>query len=168
MTCLEVQSKIIAYIDGNLEKDKKIEFLRHIQYCDECKEELDIYFTMIEGMKQLDQNETLTKDFSKALDKKIENELKQNRNKKGLMRSSFVVVLLVVFSCALFAYNNFLDMLYQEEQAQLKQAQGEYYYFETFDDYMFQPEKRELVLNVEQDQPEMTFYERIRYYQFMK
>jgi len=168
MTCLEAQSNIIAYIDGNLEKDKKIEFLRHIQYCEECKEELDIYYTMIEGMRQLDQNETLTKDFSKALDKKIETELKQNRNKKGIMRSSFLVILLVAFSFALIVYNNFLDLLYQEEQEKLKQAQGDYYYYETFSDYMFQPEKRELILNVEEEQPEMTFYEKVRYYQFME
>ena len=84
------------------------------------------------------------------------------------MRSSFLVILLVAFSFALIVYNNFLDLLYQEEQEKLKQAQGDYYYYETFSDYMFQPEKRELILNVEEEQPEMTFYEKVRYYQFME
>lgn len=164
MTCLDAQSKIIAYIDGNLEKDRRIEFLKHIQSCEDCKEELDIYYTMIEGMRQLDSNMPLTKDFSQALDKRISLELKQSRQKKGVLRSSVVVVFVGVFTFAIIAYANFLKILHQEEQNQLKLAQGDYYYSETFDDYIFEPEEQELILNVEQDETEMSFYEKIRYY----
>lgn len=168
MTCLETQSKIIAYIDGNLEKDRKIEFLKHIQCCEDCKEELNIYYTMIEGMRQLDSNLPLTKDFSEALDKRIDNELKQSRQKKGVLRSSVALVLVVGLSFAIIAYVNFLNILHQEEQANLKLAQGEYYYSKTFGDYLFEPEKQELVLNVEEPKPEMSFYERVRYHNFIK
>lgn len=164
MTCLETQSKIIAYIDGSLEKDRRIEFLKHIQSCEDCKEELNIYYTMIEGMRQLDSNMPLTKDFSEALDRRISLELKQSRQKKGVIRSSFVVVLIGIFTFAMIAYANFLNLLHQEEQEQLKLAQGEYYYSETFADYIFEPEEQELILNVEQDEPEMNFYEKIRYH----
>lgn len=164
MTCLEAQSKIIAYIDGNLEKERRIEFLKHVQSCEDCKEELDIYYTMIEGMRQLDSNIPLTKDFSEALDKRISFELKQNRQQKGVLQSSFVVVLIGIFTFAIIAYVNFLKILHQDEQNQLKLAQGEYYYSETFGDYIFEPEEQELILNMEQGETEMSFYEKIRYY----
>mgnify|MGYP000786167360 CR=1 FL=1 len=53
MNCLEAQSKIIAYIDNKLEKEEKTDFLKHITRCKDCKEELNIYYTMIEGMRCL-------------------------------------------------------------------------------------------------------------------
>lgn len=164
MTCLETQSKIIAYIDSNLEKDRRIEFLKHIQCCEDCKEELNIYYTMIEGMRQLDSNMPLTKDFSEALDRRINLELKQSRQKKGVIQSSFVMVLIAVFTFAMIAYVNFLNLLHQEEQQKLKLAQGEYFYSETFSEYLFEPDEQELILNVKQDENEMNFYEKIRYY----
>ncbi len=164
MTCLEAQSKIIAYIDGNLEKDRKIEFLKHIQNCEDCKEELNIYYTMIEGMRQLDSNQQLTKDFSMALDKRMEGELKQSRQKKGVLRSSVALVIIGIFTFAVIAYVNFLNLLHQQEQEQLKLAQGQYYYSETFASYLFEPEEKEITLNVEEKEPEKTFYEKVRYY----
>ena len=164
MTCLETQSKIIAYIDGNLEKDRRIEFLKHIQSCEDCKEELNIYYTMIEGMRQLDNNMPLTKDFSEELDRRISQELKQSRQKKGVVQSSFLMALIGIFTFAIIAYVNFLNLLHQEEQDQLKLAQGEYYFSESLSDYFFEPEEQELILNVKQDKTEMNFYEKIRYY----
>ena len=71
MNCLEAQSKIIAYIDNKLEKEEKTDFLKHITRCKDCKEELNIYYTMIEGMRQLDSNLPLSRDFSKELDERI-------------------------------------------------------------------------------------------------
>jgi len=165
MTCLEAQSKIIAYIDYNLEKDQKTEFLKHIQCCENCKDELNIYYTMLEGMRQLDNNMPLSKDFSLELDDRIERELKQNKQKKGFLHSSVVLTVLVAFSFLIIAYVNFLNMLHEDEQAKLKAAQGEYYYSQTFSDYMFEPEEQALVLNVEEETPAMSFYEKIRYYQ---
>ncbi len=167
MTCLEAQSKIIAYIDYNLEKDQKTEFLKHIRCCENCKDELNIYYTMIEGMRQLDNNMPLSKDFSVELDNRIEHELRVNKNKKSVMRSSIVVMVIVLFSFVLLTYANFLNIIHEEEQAKLKAAQGEYYYYQTFDHYMFEPEEHALVINVEEETPEMSFYERVRYYKVL-
>lgn len=167
MTCLEAQSKIIAYIDYNLEKDQKTEFLKHIQCCENCKDELNIYYTMIEGMRQLDNNMPLSKDFSAELDNRIEHELRVNKNKKSVMRSSIAVMAIVMLSFALLTYANFLNIIHEEEQAKLKTAQGEDYYYQTFDRYMFEPEEHALVINVEEETPEMSFYEKVRYYKVL-
>lgn len=164
MTCLEAQSKIIAYIDYNLDKEQKKEFLGHIQCCENCREELDIYYTMIEGMRQLDNNQSLSEDFSMELSNRMEHEMRQNRKKKSLLHSSVVVLFLSVFAVAIVGYVNFLDMLHQDEQAKLKEAQGEYYYSRTFKQLMFEPEEIEYTVNVESTEKELTFYEKVRQY----
>lgn len=164
MTCLEAQSMIIAYIDYNLDKDKKTEFLKHIQCCEDCKEELNIYYTMIEGMRQLDDNMPLSKDFSMELDTRIEHEMRQNKKKRSFIRSSVAVAIIGVFTFLMIAYVNFLNLLHEDEQAKLKAAQGEYYYSQTFSNVLFDPQEEEYTLNMEKEEPDMSFYEKVRYY----
>ena len=44
--CMEIQSQITDYIEGNLAPDKLEEFISHINSCEECREELNIYYTL--------------------------------------------------------------------------------------------------------------------------
>ena len=74
MTCLEAQSKIMAFIEGKLPDDELREFIKHVKNCENCSEELEIYYTLIVGMKELDNEENLSTDFKKELDNKL-NEL---------------------------------------------------------------------------------------------
>lgn len=164
MTCLEAQSKIIAYIDDKLEKEEKQEFLQHVQHCDECREELVIYYTMIVGMRQLDNNLPLPQDFTKELDERMERELKSSRKKKGLLHSSVITGVVALLVLLILGYANFLNLLHDQEQKELKEKQGEYYYSETFHGILFFPEDEDKVLNIHitTDEPEESFYEKIR------
>ncbi|MGN0152815.1 MAG: anti-sigma factor family protein [Lachnospiraceae bacterium] len=170
MTCLEAQSKIIAYIDNNLEKDEKVDFLKHIQGCKDCKEELDIYYTMIEGMRQLDSNMPLSRDFTQELDARMQRELKYNRKKREFFRSSVCIIIVSVLGFFIFGYVNFLNLLHEDEQAKLKEAQGEYYFSETFEHILFEPYEDENIINinVETEQPEQSFYEKIRQHNMLQ
>lgn len=170
MTCLEAQSKIIAYIDNNLEKDEKVDFLKHIQGCKDCKEELDIYYTMIEGMRQLDSNMPLSRDFTQELDARMQRELKYNRKKREFFRSSVCIIIVSVLGFFIFGYVNFLNLLHEDEQAKLKEAQGEYYFSETFGHILFEPYEDENIINinVETEQPEQSFYEKIRQHNMLQ
>lgn len=170
MTCLEAQSKIIAYIEHKLDRNHKQEFLNHVRNCSDCKEELNIYYTMIEGMRQLDENEPLSKDFSADLDRKIEQEINANRKKKDVIRGSFVILFIGVFTFIIAGYVNFLNFVENQEQEKLKEAQGNYYYSDTFDEIIFDPfeERVTLDINVESKEPEPTFYEKIRQYEYLK
>lgn len=170
MTCLEVQSKIIAYIDYNLEKDEKTEFLKHVQNCRDCKEELNIYYTMIEGMRQLDGNMPLTKDFTEELNERIARELKYHKKKREFFRSSVCIVLVGIMGFLIFGYVNFLNILHEDEQAKLKEAQGEYYFSETFDSLLFEPFKEDnrINVNVNTEEPEMDYYEKVRQHNMLK
>ena len=57
MNCLEAQSKIMAFIENKLPDDELREFIKHVRSCKNCYEELDIYYTLIVGMKQLDESD---------------------------------------------------------------------------------------------------------------
>lgn len=170
MTCLEAQSKIIAYIEYNLEKDEKQEFLKHIQCCEECREELVIYYTMIEGMRQLDDNMPLTQDFSEELNWRMQQELKSSRKKRDLMRSSVGIGVVVVLAFLILGYVNFLNLLHEQEQAAIKDRQGDYYYSETFRDVLFSPDDEETMLNINitTEEPTVSFYEKIRKHNVLK
>lgn len=172
MTCLEVQSKLIAYIDNNLEKDEKIDFLRHIQCCEECKEELDIYYTMIEGMRQLDGNMSLSKDFSEELNNRISRELKNDRKRRELFNSSLVIVIIGILGFFVFGYVNFLNLVHEEEQAKIKEKQGNYYFSDTFRDVLFSPDEEKNILEInvstEEAEEEIDIYDKIKQYNMLK
>ncbi len=44
MTCLEFQGLVIRYIKGELSYKEKEDFMEHLSVCEDCKEELEIYY----------------------------------------------------------------------------------------------------------------------------
>lgn len=59
--------------------------------------------------------------------------------------------------------------MHNDEQKKLKEAQGEYYFSETFDDILFEPYEEENVLSINITQEEETdFYEKIREYKILQ
>lgn len=165
MTCLDAQTKIIAYIEGSMDKDTRIDFLKHIKSCDDCREELDIYYNMIEGMRQMDSNMPISRDFSAELNMRIDKELRQSRKKKEFFRYSIFIIIFGVLGFAIIGYIDFLNILYSDEQNKLKDAQGDYYYSDYFDDVLFEPENRILNININVDTTEeKSFYAKVREY----
>jgi hypothetical protein len=56
MDCKEAQKKFIPFIDDKLSVKELDAFLEHIEQCEECREEYDIYYTMIMGTRYLDDS----------------------------------------------------------------------------------------------------------------
>ena len=71
MTCKEAESLVMPYIRDELTDEELEEFLKHIEHCPECREELEIYFTVDVGIKQLD-SETGNYNIKGALEAAIE------------------------------------------------------------------------------------------------
>ena len=46
LTCKEAEKMVMPYIDEELSEDKLDEFLEHIEGCRQCREELEIYYTV--------------------------------------------------------------------------------------------------------------------------
>ena len=47
MTCREAERLVMPYINGELTDAELAEFLKHIDTCEDCREELEIYFTCL-------------------------------------------------------------------------------------------------------------------------
>ena len=54
MKCSEAERKVLPYIRDELAGDELAEFLAHVDSCPSCREELEIYYMVDVGLKQLD------------------------------------------------------------------------------------------------------------------
>lgn len=71
MTCQEAEHLVTPYINDRLSGDELEAFLKHIESCRNCQEELEIYFMVDVGLKQLDKGYG-TFDIAGALERRIE------------------------------------------------------------------------------------------------
>ena len=71
MNHLEAQSYIMPFIEGKLPENKNEDFFIHMNSCPKCREELEIYYTLIVGMKQIDNKQEVATDFSADLDRNL-------------------------------------------------------------------------------------------------
>ena len=55
MTCREAERLVTPYIQDKLSGDELEAFLEHLEHCRNCQEELEIYFMVDVGLKQLDR-----------------------------------------------------------------------------------------------------------------
>ena len=99
----------------------------------------------------------------------MEYELKKSKKKREIFQSSVFLIIAAVAGFCIFGYVNFLNLLREDEQNTLKEAQGDYYYSDTFNEILFEPDKESigLDLNVTTKESEMTFYQRIRQYKML-
>ncbi len=57
MTCRETEQLVMPYIRGELSLETLKDFLEHIDSCDNCSEELEIYYTIYRALEQLDNED---------------------------------------------------------------------------------------------------------------
>lgn len=67
MVCREAERLVTPYINGSIIDEELKEFLKHIETCEERREELKIYLTVDVGIRQLDW-ETGTHNAKGALE----------------------------------------------------------------------------------------------------
>lgn len=73
MECKRAQELITAFINNQLENDdERKDFLEHIDDCRECREELEVTYSLLTAMKQLDENADLSDNYITELNHKIE------------------------------------------------------------------------------------------------
>ena len=60
MECKEIQKLFIPFIDDKLSVSDLAAFLDHMDTCKECREEYDIYYTVIMGMRYLDERQNIS------------------------------------------------------------------------------------------------------------
>lgn len=55
-SCMETQKHVIPFIDDQLSISDLDAFLYHMEHCPDCKEEYDVYYTMLMGMRFLESD----------------------------------------------------------------------------------------------------------------
>lgn len=55
MICREAERLVMPYINGSITDEELKAFVEHIDHCPDCREELEIYFTVDVGIRQLDE-----------------------------------------------------------------------------------------------------------------
>lgn len=98
MTCQEVQSNVVKYVNNQLDIKTLEAFVEHVEGCADCMEELEVYYILLVGMKRLDQdkNESLNfhSDFLKSLEYA---KIRIIRYKHQYIRRRILFILLIVF-----------------------------------------------------------------------
>ncbi len=133
MTHLEAQSYIMPFIEHKVPHDKQEDFVLHMKSCKKCHEELEIYYTLLVGMRQLDNKEVLSTDFNKDLDRDLKALSHGVRNRKSFKVSAFSIILSGVLLVGLFFYAGFLKKIYNFEQFIKSVEQGDQYFKDSFD-----------------------------------
>lgn len=71
MTCKEAERLVVPYMNDELTDEELREFIEHVEACPACWEELEIYYTVAVGIKQLD-SETGNYNIKGALEAAVE------------------------------------------------------------------------------------------------
>lgn len=167
MNCLEAQSKIVAFIEDKLEDGESLEFVRHIRSCENCAEELEIYYTLLVGMKQLDEDQVLSTDFKTQMEEKLNMKYKHIQNRRKLTGSTIALIATGILVVAFLGYKSYQTTLYLQEQEAIKDRQSEYYYSDYFAEALFHPmdyksfDLAEYLNPPEKDEENSSYYERL-------
>ena len=96
MNCIEAQRLIMSFIDDKLDINQLEEFINHINSCPDCMEELEVYYVLLAGMKQLDEDKELSNNYHQDL----MNRLKQSedlifRDKMNHIRKRIILSIMI-------------------------------------------------------------------------
>ncbi len=71
-SCREIEKMVMPYIDHQLDEIQLEQFLKHVKNCPACREELEIYYTVLAGLRQLDSGNGVY-DITGSLEESMEN-----------------------------------------------------------------------------------------------
>ena len=67
-SCREIEKMVMPYINHQLDEVQLEQFLKHIKSCSSCREELEIYYTVSLGLRQLDSGSGVYADAARVFD----------------------------------------------------------------------------------------------------
>lgn len=150
MDCRKVRSLIHLYMDNQLEPEQLEPFIRHINSCPDCYEELEINYIMLEGMRRLEQGDQIAVNFQKELTIKLKKQLSR------IVRQKRTRFQLVVIGICISLFGILLGYFEQEDYSQRFMAnqieeRGPQYFYNQTKYYIFEagsyepPSLREII-----------------------
>lgn len=152
MDCLKAQTCITSYVEEELTGNELKEFLLHVEQCENCREELEIYYTLLVATKQLDEGVLTTSNFAKELDDKIKTQLEQINHWERLNRRTYLTFAFVGLFLVLWTGIKWMKIPVPVLNPQKITWEQEKYFMEVQAlPYMFQPV-------IEQENPISLFF----------
>ena len=97
MDCKRVMELMAQFINDQLDAEDVQAFLDHIDSCPECREELEVNYSLMTAMKQLDEDTDLSDDYIAELNQKIETcYLDELKRKRSCIRRRIVLGVVIV------------------------------------------------------------------------
>ena len=162
MNHIEAQSLITAFIDNKLPSDKQEDFVTHMKNCPDCHKELEIYYTLLVGMRQIDNGEELCEDFDEDLDKNLDRLRGRSSGRRRVIMSTFTLIMIGLIGFMVFFYIQSLGRVYNYEQRSKAAMQGTTYFYRELGSIL---NTRNVLLNEVEVAPEQTegekFYQKI-------
>ena len=168
MNHLEAQSYIMPFIEGRLPESKQLEFVMHMNTCKSCHEELEIYYTLINGMQQLDSKEELTGNYPKDLEKKLIRMQNRAKGRRRFRMSAFSGIIAAVVLFMVVFYGQCLKRVYAFEQDTKASMQGNFYFDRMIGDVLLFNEDRVVEENCRREDEKkaetITAYDKVKAY----
>jgi hypothetical protein len=92
MNCIIAEQMITPYIKWELTDQELADFLKHIDTCKECREELEIYFTIHFALLQLENEQQSPMNISEMLKQNLKSRKQYLVNKRRKKLGMFIVV----------------------------------------------------------------------------
>ena len=169
MNHLEAQSYIMPFIEGTIPDNKQEGFVMHMKNCKKCHDELEIYYTLLVGMKQLDDRVELSSDFNRDLEDALNAMGHHVRKRKNFKFSAFSVFMAALVLGVGLVYVGALNKVYAFEQGTKELNQGKYYFSDMLHDKLIYDVTDRVQQSDElREQLTVTEFERIRGYHRME
>ena len=94
MDCKEFERLIPDFVSDKLDYQNLKRFIRHMDHCENCREELTIQFLVTEGMQRLEDGRAF--DLQKELQQRLEEAKKQVRLHDAFMRIGLMLEIAAV------------------------------------------------------------------------
>ena len=102
MNCKEVQSSILLFFQDKLEIEQLELFLEHMEHCEACREELEVYYTLHIAMQMLEDTPVYTSVNERDLNKELYRAREKcKRFRRRRIEKNLLFIVLVVVTCIL-------------------------------------------------------------------
>ncbi|MCH5273369.1 MAG: zf-HC2 domain-containing protein [Lachnospiraceae bacterium] len=97
MDCKRAQELVAPFINGQLNTEDAEAFLEHVESCGECREELEVSYSLMTAIRQLENGTDLSDNYIVDLNNKIEEcYLEGLRRKRACARRRVILVTLIL------------------------------------------------------------------------
>lgn len=142
VNCRETQGLLVPFIKSELTMEQAKAFFQHIDNCPDCKEELEVYYMMIVGIKELDEDNPKSLDLHSQFEELLEHS-RTEINKHHLRKTPRMVLFLALIGILLVLITREQERFAKQESSQKKSEElidelPEYNPFVLFSDLKYE------------------------------